>query len=175
MWRVKNDETRERKSSLRYTRDTVLTGLPYIMYDTAYLKHQCLLLFLFWNCGTLDTSTYLEVEISGCVVFLDTASYFATMEDRMRRPSSDVPPASDVNANLAVASKKQPPPESLESIRIRSLVVASFWAIVVFLGLPTWWWTTSIHRARLPLREMLEWADGKVCVFLWKSCHRRLV
>lgn len=80
----------------------------------------------------------------------------------MRRPSSHESLASDSTAKSAVASKKQPPPESLESIRIRSLVVASFWAIVIFLGLPTWWWTTSIHRARLPLREMLEWADGKV-------------
>lgn len=81
----------------------------------------------------------------------------------MRRSSSHDSLASDSTAKLAVASKKQPPPESLESIRIRCLVVASFWAIVIFLGLPTWWWTTSIHRARLPLREMLEWADGKAC------------
>ena len=58
--------------------------------------------------------------------------------------------------------KKQPPPESSRSIRSRALVIFSFWAVVVFLGLPTWWWTTSIHRARLPLEVMLEWADGKV-------------
>lgn len=63
----------------------------------------------------------------------------------------------------SVSVKKQPPPESRESIRVRSLVIGSFWAIVVFLGLPIWWWTTSIYRARLPLQEMLEWADGKVC------------
>lgn len=87
----------------------------------------------------------------------------------MRRPSSHVPPAAGSTAKLVVASKKQPPPESLESIRIRSLVVASFWAIVIFLGLPTWWWTTSIHRARLPLREMLEWADGKVYAIFRKD------
>lgn len=94
----------------------------------------------------------------------------------MRIPSSDVLPTSGSTAKLArVASKKQPPPESLESIRIRSLVVASFWAIVIFLGLPTWWWTTSIHRARLPLREMLEWADGKVFVVFPMGFHSRLV
>ena len=58
--------------------------------------------------------------------------------------------------------KKQPPPESSRSIRGRALVIFSFWAVVIFLGLPTWWWTTSIHRARLPLEAMLEWADGKV-------------
>ena len=57
---------------------------------------------------------------------------------------------------------KKPPPESAEGIRVRGLVIFSFWAIVIFLGLPVWLWTTSIHRARLPLQEMLDWADGKV-------------
>lgn len=59
-------------------------------------------------------------------------------------------------------SRKLPPPESSTSIHTRSLVIASFWLVVICLGLPTWWWTTSIYRARLPLQEMLEWADGKV-------------
>lgn len=58
--------------------------------------------------------------------------------------------------------KKRPPPESSESIRTRGLVILSFWAIVVLLGFPIWWWTTSIYRAQLPLHEMLEWADGRV-------------
>lgn len=94
----------------------------------------------------------------------------------MRTPISDVLPTPGLTAKLTgVASKKQPPPESLESIRIRSLVVASFWVIVVFLGLPTWWWTTSIHRARLPLREMLEWADGKVFLVFPMGFHSGLV
>ena len=62
----------------------------------------------------------------------------------------------------SVLVKKKPPPESSETLRVRSLVIASFWAVVIFLGLPIWWWTTSIYRARLPLQEMLEWADGKV-------------
>lgn len=57
---------------------------------------------------------------------------------------------------------KKPPPENAEGIRVRTLVIFSFWAIVIFLGLPVWLWTTSIHRARLPLQEMLDWADGKV-------------
>ena len=57
---------------------------------------------------------------------------------------------------------KRPPPESDQSQRTRKLVILSFWAVVIFLGLPVWWWTTSIHRARLPLQDMLEWADGKV-------------
>ena len=64
--------------------------------------------------------------------------------------------------DLAVPAKKKPPPELPESIRVRSLVVLAFWVVVVFLGLPIWWRTTSIYRARLPLHEMMEWADGKV-------------
>lgn len=64
---------------------------------------------------------------------------------------------------LTVAPKKSPPPESAESVRIRTYVILSFWSVVIFLGFPIWWWTTSIHRAHLPLRNMLEWADGKVC------------
>lgn len=59
---------------------------------------------------------------------------------------------------------KKPPPESAEGIRVRGLVIFSFWATVIFLGLPVWLWTTSIHRARLPLQEMLDWADSKVRV-----------
>ena len=54
------------------------------------------------------------------------------------------------------------PTEPAQDIHVRSLVIFAFWAIVIFLGLPVWWWTTSIHRSRLPLQEMLEWADGKV-------------
>lgn len=62
-----------------------------------------------------------------------------------------------------VPAMRQPPPEKPESTRTRTLVVLSFWAVVLCLGLPVWLWTTSIHRAHLPLREMLDWADGKVC------------
>lgn len=70
--------------------------------------------------------------------------------------------AKSSSPKVASNAKKRPPPELPESIRIRSLVVLSFWAVVVFLGLPIWWRTTSIYRARLPLHEMMEWADGKV-------------
>lgn len=69
---------------------------------------------------------------------------------------------SSSQGRVFASKKKNPPPESIENIRTRSHVILSFWAIVIFLGLPIWWWTTSIHRARLPLRDMLEWADGKV-------------
>ncbi|KAL8691449.1 MAG: hypothetical protein Q9218_003332 [Villophora microphyllina] len=64
---------------------------------------------------------------------------------------------------IAPEPRKQPPPESQESIRVRQLVILSFWVIAVFLGIPIWWWTTSIHRATLPLKEMMSWAEGKAC------------
>ncbi|KAI4106589.1 MAG: hypothetical protein L6R37_002090 [Teloschistes peruensis] len=64
---------------------------------------------------------------------------------------------------MAPESRKQPPAESQESIRVRQLVILSFWTIVIFLGIPIWWWTTSIHRATLPLKEMMNWAEGKAC------------
>ena len=63
----------------------------------------------------------------------------------------------------AIPAIKQPPPEQPESIRERSFVVLSFWAVVILLGIPVWLWTTSIHRANLPLQEMLDWGEGKAC------------
>lgn len=77
----------------------------------------------------------------------------------------------DYRLTSPAKSSKKPPPETSESIRVRGLVIVSFWAVVIFLGLPVWLWTTSIHRARLPLQEMLDWADGKVRV-LYKSPPR---
>lgn len=71
---------------------------------------------------------------------------------------------------IVVESRRKPPPESEEGIRTRSLVLLSFWAVIIFLGLPIWWWTTSIHRASLPLQTMLDWADGKVG-HQWSSFH----
>ncbi|KAK3689676.1 phosphatidylinositol-glycan biosynthesis class S protein [Podospora appendiculata] len=59
--------------------------------------------------------------------------------------------------------KKQPPPEKASDARRRTWVILSFWLVVVCLGLPIWWKTTTIYRADLPLDEMLEWADGKAC------------
>lgn len=74
----------------------------------------------------------------------------------------DVGGDSEPAPKAPATSHSKPPPENAEAIRVRSLVIFSFWAVVLFLGLPVWWWTTSIHRARLPLREMNDWADGKV-------------
>lgn len=74
-------------------------------------------------------------------------------------PQDDAAPPDAVRAAL---TKKEPPPESPQSFRIRSLVIVSFWAIVLLLGLPVWWQTTAIYRARLPLNQMMDWADGRV-------------
>ncbi|KAL9099616.1 MAG: hypothetical protein Q9163_004905 [Psora crenata] len=67
------------------------------------------------------------------------------------------------NQVVAIKAPKCPPPEGPEGPRLRGLVILSFWAVVIFLGVPVWLWTTSIYRARLPLGEMLGWADGKAC------------
>lgn len=67
-----------------------------------------------------------------------------------------------MNPSDPPAATRAPPPEKPASIRTRSLVIAAFWAVIVFLGLPMWWTTTSIYRARLPLVEMNDWASGKV-------------
>jgi phosphatidylinositol glycan class S len=63
----------------------------------------------------------------------------------------------------AAESPKQPPSEMKESLWLRRLSIFSFWAVVVFLGLPIWLKTTAIYRADLPLQEMTDWAEGKVC------------
>ena len=72
---------------------------------------------------------------------------------------------------VSVASvRKEPPPEKPEQIRMRNLVMLSFWAIIILLGLPIWWKTTAIYRASLPLDEMMEWADGKACGLISTYC-----
>jgi phosphatidylinositol glycan class S len=68
-------------------------------------------------------------------------------------------PADAVNVAKA---KKEPPPEKPEQIRMRSFVLLSFWAIIILLGLPIWWRTTTIYRANLPLDHMMDWAEGRV-------------
>lgn len=79
-----------------------------------------------------------------------------------REEETDVAGGSEPAAKTLVVSRSKPPTENPEAVRLRGWVIFSFWAVVLFLGLPVWWWTTSIHRARLPLRQMNDWADGKV-------------
>lgn len=62
----------------------------------------------------------------------------------------------------AAPTTKQPPPEKPEAASVRTKIILSFWAVILILGLPTWWQTTSIYRADLPLQDMLNWADGLV-------------
>ncbi|CAK4031613.1 gpi transamidase component pig-s [Lecanosticta acicola] len=51
--------------------------------------------------------------------------------------------------------------EKPASVWTRRIIIAAFWAVVACLGLPHWTWTTSIHRASLPLESMNAWAEGK--------------
>lgn len=95
------------------------------------------------------------------------------MSARMRKPAGPDGPsthegpaqaeaeAAGMSAPPAVRGK-QPPPENPADIRRRTYVILSFWLIVLLLGLPIWWKTTTIYRAELPLDEMMAWADGKV-------------
>ncbi|KAI9817348.1 MAG: GPI transamidase component [Thelocarpon impressellum] len=75
---------------------------------------------------------------------------------------ADGKPQDDTRPRVEAAGS-HPPPERHESIRTRSFIVLSFWAVVVLLGLPIWWRTTTIYRAKLPLDEMMDWADGRAC------------
>lgn len=74
--------------------------------------------------------------------------------------ASTTPPAA-VAAD-ATSRRKEPPPEKPSDSRRRSVVILSFWLIVLCLGLPIWWRTTTIPRASLPLDDMMDWAVGKV-------------
>jgi phosphatidylinositol glycan class S len=69
----------------------------------------------------------------------------------------------------SVEARKTAPPEKPESTRIRTRVVFSFWAIILFLGVPVWLKTTSIYRAALPLQDMLDWAESAVRFYSHQS------
>ncbi|KAI9374587.1 phosphatidylinositol-glycan biosynthesis class S protein [Aspergillus egyptiacus] len=69
------------------------------------------------------------------------------------------PTAMTANASAS----RLPPPEKPSAIQTRSKVVAAFWAVIILLGFPIWWKTTSINRAELPIQKMLDWGGGKSC------------
>ncbi|RAK71787.1 uncharacterized protein BO72DRAFT_391133 [Aspergillus fijiensis CBS 313.89] len=77
--------------------------------------------------------------------------------------SQTVDPHPDYTMTVSTPSPRPPPPEKPEAIRTRFKVIAAFWAVIIFLGFPIWWKTTSIYRASLPIPEMIDWADGKTC------------
>jgi hypothetical protein len=98
---------------------------------------------------------------------LEGISSSSRVEKDTVTPMNDVEPSHAVSAE---PKQKEPPREAQDSMRIRHLVMASFWAIVLFLGLPIWWSTTAIYRASLPLDQMMDWADGKVsCLVVYVS------
>ncbi|KAL2163612.1 hypothetical protein VTH06DRAFT_5670 [Thermothelomyces fergusii] len=76
---------------------------------------------------------------------------------------SPITGAERTSAHVWGSTRKPPPPEKPSDVRRRSHIILSFWLIVVCLGLPIWWKTTTIYRADLPLQEMLDWSDGKAC------------
>lgn len=81
---------------------------------------------------------------------------------------TEEPPVATLEATKA---RTTPPPESAESIWLRRAAILSFWAVVILLGLPVWWKTTAIYRAELPLQDMTDWAEGKVCDCQGHSLH----
>lgn len=71
-------------------------------------------------------------------------------------------PSDITTMSSKTSAQRVPPPEKPEAIQTRFKVIAAFWAVIIFLGFPIWWKTTSIYRATLPFQEMTDWADGKV-------------
>ena len=91
-------------------------------------------------------------------------------EGSARPPAADNKNESDAediaSRNALVQAKKSPPPETPEAIRLRTLVICSFWGVIISLGFPMWWQTNSIYRARLTLQEMMKWAYGNVTSYM---------
>lgn len=79
---------------------------------------------------------------------------------------SEVQDTGQTSSAPRAAADKAPPLESATGVRTRRLVVLSFWLLVLFVGVPTWWVTTTVYRASLPLEQMSKWADGKVITVL---------
>jgi GPI-anchor transamidase subunit S len=116
------------------------------------LRHQNIDIWQDWDA---TTNNFTMSVSSQDPIALDLGE---NVGDKNTEKTEDAPP----NAVSAAPKKKEPPPESPESIRQRSYVILSFWAIILIIGLPIWWKTTAIYRARLPLDQMMDWADGRV-------------
>lgn len=82
--------------------------------------------------------------------------------DTMDNAVKDESEKSPFTAATAVKTPKSPPPESPRSRQIRRQVLASFWLVIVLLGIPLWWRTTAVYKASLPTQDMSKWAEGKV-------------
>jgi len=85
-------------------------------------------------------------------------------EDLGSSPQTTFDPDNTATTTMSseTSAQRVPPAEKPEATRTRFKVIAAFWAVIIFLGLPIWWKTTSIYRAHLPFQEMVDWADGKV-------------
>ncbi|KAL9061106.1 MAG: hypothetical protein Q9162_000251 [Coniocarpon cinnabarinum] len=64
-----------------------------------------------------------------------------------------------------VTATKKPPSESRESVNVRRSVLVSFWLLVLCVGVPFWWQTTTVYRANLPYSTMDAWASGSACQY----------
>ena len=84
--------------------------------------------------------------------------------DNVSRPGAEDAEQIEYTPAAPVAAIKKPPRETSTEILQRRLVIVSFWAVVLLLGLPIWWKTTTVYRANLPLQLMADWADDKVCI-----------
>lgn len=108
---------------------------------------------------TLDTNNAVSIASSELTTEPGVAVVVAETQAESASASEDA-----TNRSGSTSShRKEPPPEKPSDIRRRTHVILSFWLIVLCLGLPIWWKTTAIPRANLPLQEMMDWADGKVC------------
>lgn len=70
-----------------------------------------------------------------------------------------------MDGDVQGSGEKTPAPRSAVQGKGSNAILFAFWAVVVLLGVPLWLWTTSIHRANLPMESMNEWSNGKVCDF----------
>ena len=77
---------------------------------------------------------------------------------RNSHKDSDKPPDLVKVANAV----EKPPKESEESKWRRRYVLLSFWLLVLLVGVPFWWNTTTVYRANLPYSTMDSWAEGEV-------------
>jgi hypothetical protein len=59
------------------------------------------------------------------------------------------------------SSLKDPSKLSFESVRIRRLILSSYWA-VIFIAFPFWWYTTSIKRLSLPTSHVLSLSEKQL-------------
>ena len=86
-----------------------------------------------------------------------------------KRSAVDVKATADIELPADDAAKgspkthKKPPPEPPHSVASRRYILFALWATIVLVGLPVWIWTTTVHRAALPLELMNSWANGQAC------------